>query len=102
MNLSSTELWSYLIINTPFGYIIFLSWVDINEYKIWILKILIPHVVEPAQPPMNIRKRNKRIGKLPQLSNSWVTYPVPVSIETTLKITALKPTSAILLLWNNK
>ena len=37
--------------------------------KFEILKILIPHVVEPAQPPMNISAKNNTRGKLPQLSN---------------------------------
>ena len=69
INLSSTGLLSYFKTNTPLGYIFFFSWFKINEYKIWILKIFIPHVVEPAQPPMNINNKNKTKGKLPQLSN---------------------------------
>ena len=40
-----------------------------KEYRICILKILIPHVVEPAHPPININTKNKTKEKLPQLSN---------------------------------
>ena len=49
-----------------------------------------PHVVEPAHPPINIRHKNKTKGKPPQLSNWALTYPVPVNIEITLKKTELK------------
>ena len=42
-------------------------------------------MVEPAQPPINIRIKNITKGKLPQLSNWAFTYPVPVRIEITLK-----------------
>ena len=59
-------------------------------YKICILNIFIPHVVEPAQPPINIRPKNKIIGKLPQSSYLAFTYPVPVKIEITLKTIGLK------------
>ena len=85
INLSSTLFLSYLITNTPLGYIIFFNWLIINKYKIWILKILIPHVVEPAQPPINIKVKKKIRGKFPHPSNSPVTYPVPLKIEITLK-----------------
>ena len=44
-----------------------------KEYKIWILKILIPQVVDPAHPPINISAKNRVIGKLPQLSYSEFT-----------------------------
>ena len=47
-------------------------------------------MVEPAQPPTNIRAKNKVNGKLPQPSNSALTYPVPVNIEIVLKKTDLK------------
>ena len=33
---------------------------------------------------MNIKLKNKTKGKLPQLSNWSLTYPVPVKIEITL------------------
>ena len=56
-----------------------------KEYRICILKILIPQVVEPAHPPININIKNKIKEKLPQLSNWALTYPVPVKIEITLK-----------------
>ena len=55
-------------------------------YRIWILKILIPQVVEPAQPPINMSDKKKIKGKFPQPSNSPVTYPVPVKIEVILKV----------------
>ena len=48
-----------------------------------------PQVVEPAQPPINIKVKKKINGKFPQPSNSPVTYPVPVKIEITLKKIAL-------------
>ena len=56
----------------------------------WTLKIFIPHVVDPAHPPINMSIKKKINGKFPHWSNSLVTYPVPVKIETTLKITDLK------------
>ena len=56
-----------------------------NKYKICIRKILMPHVVDPAHPPINISVKKKIKGKFPQPSNSPVTYPVPVNIDITLK-----------------
>ena len=44
-----------------------------KEYKICILKILIPHVVEPAHPPININPKNKIKENPPQLSNWALT-----------------------------
>ena len=40
--------------------------------------------MEPAQPPMNINNKKNTRGKFPHWSKSFVTYPVPVRIETTL------------------
>ena len=74
-----------------------MSWLTINRYKIWILKTLIPHVVDPAHPPINIKLRKKIKGKFPQPSNLPVTYPVPVKIEITLKKTDLILNSVMLL-----
>ena len=90
INLLSTAFWLYFKTKIPFGYMIFFSWFEINEYRICILNILIPHVVEPAHPPINISPINKTNGKLPQLSNCALTYPVPVKIDITLNITDLK------------
>ena len=63
----------------------FFNWFFINEKSIWTLNILIPHAVDPAQPPINISIKKNIKEKLPHLSNSCVTYPVPESIEITLK-----------------
>ena len=41
-----------------------MSWFDTNEYKICNLNILIPQVVDPAHPPMNINPKNKIKGKI--------------------------------------
>jgi hypothetical protein len=49
------------------------------------LKILIPHAVDPAQPPMNIKNKKKMSENLPHKPKSSVTYPVPDKIEITLK-----------------
>jgi len=49
------------------------------------LKIFIPQAVEPAQPPTNIKKRKNINENLPHNPKSSVTYPVPESIEITLK-----------------
>ena len=46
--------------------------------------------MEPAHPPININNKNMIIAKAPQLSNCALTYPVPVKIETTLKIIDLR------------
>ena len=69
MKLLSTGFLSYFKTKTPLGKIIFFNWFDISEYKICILNIFIPQVVEPAQPPINISVKNIIRGKLPQLSN---------------------------------
>ena len=53
--------------------------------------------MEPAQPPMNINIKKNTRGKFPHWSKSFVTYPVPVNIDITLKDTDLKPMSKILL-----
>ena len=42
-------------------------------------------MVEPAQPPTNIKKRKKINGNFPHNPKSSVTYPVPDKIERTLK-----------------
>ena len=75
-----------------------------NRYNIWILNILTPQVVDPAQPPININPKNIINVKLPQESNSAFTYPVPVKIDTTLKNTDLKFSSAepLTIMYNDK
>ena len=90
INLFSMGFLSYFKTKTPFGYIIFLSWFITKRYNIWILKILTPHVVDPAQPPINISSKNRIKVKLPQVSNSAFTYPVPVNIEIILNDIDLK------------
>jgi len=72
----------------------------INKYNICILKILTPHVVDPAQPPINISVKNIVRGKLPHPSNSAFIYPVPVNIEMVLKKIDLK--LKLLLLFINR
>ena len=47
-------------------------------------------MVDPAQPPINIKKRKKINGNFPQELKSAVTYPVPDKTETTLKAEILK------------
>ena len=54
------------------------------------LNILIPHVVDPAQPPTNIRKMKNIRGNSPHKLKSSVTYPVPDKIEITLNAESLK------------
>ena len=54
--------------------------------------------MDPAQPPININIKKKNNGKLPQLLKFSVTYPVPVNIDITLKLTDKKPLSDKLLL----
>ena len=93
INLLSTDPWSYLITNIPLGYKIFFNWFNINKYRIWILKILMPQVVDPAQPPMNIKPKNIISVKLPHVSKSSFTYPVPVKIEIILNNTDLSLSS---------
>ena len=61
-----------------------------------------PHVVEPAHPPINIRVKKKINGKFPQPSNSPVTYPVPVKIEITLKNITLILIWEKSLFWNDE
>ena len=46
--------------------------------------------MDPAHPPMNIKKRKNISGNFPQVLKSAVTYPVPDKIETTLKVEILK------------
>ena len=48
------------------------------------LKILIPHVVDPAHPPMKVINKNINIMGVPHISYSAVTKPVPVKIDVTL------------------
>ena len=48
--------------------------------KTCILAILKPQVVDPAQPPTNIRMSKIVVGKPPQLLKSDVPKPVPVII----------------------
>ena len=49
-----------------------------------------PQVVDPAQPPINIKKRKNINGNSPHELKSAVTYPVPDKTETTLKVDILK------------
>ena len=49
-----------------------------------------PQVVDPAQPPTNIKKRKNIRGNFPHKLKSAVTYPVPDKTETTLKVDILK------------
>ena len=49
-----------------------------------------PQVVDPAQPPINIKKRKNINGNFPHELKSAVTYPVPDNIETTLNVVILK------------
>ena len=65
-------------------------WFIIKNPRIWNLKILIPHVVDPAHPPRNIKKIKNIKGNFPHNPKSEVTYPVPDKIETTLKVDILK------------
>ncbi len=97
MNLLSIGFLSYFNTKIPLGKIIFFNWLITKEYRIWKRNIFIPHVVEPAQPPINIKARNKIRGKLPQSSNCAFTYPVPVKIEITLKNIDLKSNEVELL-----
>ena len=95
INLLSIGFLSYFKMKMPFGYIIFLSWLIINRYNIWILNIFTPQVVDPAHPPINISARNMINVKLPQVSNSALTYPVPVNIEIILNKIDLKFNSVV-------
>ena len=82
---------------------IFLIWLFINKNKSWNLNIFIPQAVDPAQPPMNIKKRKKISGNLPHKLKSLVTYPVPDKMDTTLKEAILIfSTIKSLLLLNSK
>ena len=45
---------------------------------------MMPQVVEPAHPPINIIRKNKGFANGPQLLKSVVTYPVPVIIDITV------------------
>ena len=49
-----------------------------------------PHAVEPAHPPININIKKYINGKEPHSLKFFVTYPVQVRIEITLKVTSLK------------
>ena len=83
---SSEIFWLlYFEIITLFGEISFLIWFFKKINNICNLKIFIPHAVEPAQPPMNIKSKKKIKENLPQRPKSSVTYPVPDNIEITLK-----------------
>ena len=73
-----------------FGYINFFICVFKNKKSICNLNILIPQVVEPAQPPINIKKRKKINGNFPHNPKSSVTYPVPDKIDSTLNDEILK------------
>ena len=80
----------YFIGKIPRGYANFFIWFKIKYPSICILNILIPQVVDPAHPPMNIKKRKNINGNFPQELKSEVTYPVPDKTETTLKVEILK------------
>ncbi len=75
----------YFTISILFGYISFFIWLPKNINNIWSLKIFIPHVVDPAHPPTNIKNKKNIKENFPQRLKSSVTYPVPDKIETTLK-----------------
>ena len=68
--------------NTLLGKISFFIWLFINKNKSWNLNIFIPQAVEPAQPPINIKKRKKINGNFPHKLKSLVTYPVPDKIDS--------------------
>ena len=87
MNLSLSKLSPYFKTNTPLGYIYFFNCITKNLYKICILNIFNPQAVDPAQPPINISIKKILMENHPNRYNLLVTYPVPVSIETTLNIT---------------
>ena len=74
-----------------------------NRKYNWNLKIFIPQAVDPAHPPININNRKKINGNFPHKLKSFVTYPVPDKIETTLKEAILIfSISKLLSLLNNK
>ena len=49
-----------------------------------------PHAVDPAHPPMNIKNRKNIKENFPHKPKSSVTYPVPDKIDITLKKEILK------------
>ena len=69
---------------TLFGYISFLIWFFKKIKSICNLKILIPHAVDPAHPPINIKNKKKIKENFPHKPKSSVTYPVPDNMEITL------------------
>ena len=72
MVLSSRVDWAYDIFNTWCGLIIFfICWV-ITENNICKRNIFIPPVVDPVQPPINIKINNNAIAKLPHSEKSEV------------------------------
>ena len=70
---------------TLLGDITFFIWFFIKISNICNRKILIPHAVEPAHPPINIRSKKKTNENFPHKPKSSVTYPVPDKIDITLK-----------------
>ena len=74
----------YLVIITLFGESSFFIWLFKNISNICSLKIFIPHAVEPAHPPINIKSKKKIKENLPHNPKSSVTYPVPDKIDITL------------------
>ena len=69
---------------TPCGTNNRLNWALADAASTWNRKILMPQVVEPAHPPINIKNRKKMREKFPHNPKSSVTYPVPDKIEITL------------------
>ena len=63
----------------------FFIWSFKKINNIWSLKILIPHAVDPAHPPINIKNKKKIRENFPHNPKSSVTYPVPDNIDMTLK-----------------
>ena len=61
-----------------------------------------PQVVDPAHPPINIKKRKNIKGKFPHKLKLEVTYPVPDKIETTLNAEILKLSNTLCSLLFNK
>ena len=57
------------------------------------LTIFIPPEVEPAEPPKNIRPKNKRVRNGDHIEKSPVTNPVVVTTAITWKIACLKELS---------
>ena len=57
------------------------------------LTIFIPPEVEPAEPPKNIKPKNKRVRNGDHIEKSPVTNPVVVITAITWKIACLKELS---------